>query len=67
MIDQNWAEQKRIKIVVDESLSDISKQMKKLKGKDLYSLQSEFLEWFSTDYDELSIEWSNHWDWWSRQ
>mgnify|MGYP003118237618 FL=1 len=64
VMDHEWASKKRLEMSFDNSLSNAIEQMKHLKCKDLYALQSEWHEWLVLDFKELEIEWVNHWDEW---
>jgi len=64
LMDEDWGIKKRLEMSYEISLSNAIGQMKSLKGKDLYALQSEWHEWLVHDFKELEVEWTNHWDEW---
>ncbi len=45
----------RLKIVWEDTLLTVNKRIKKLRGRDKLSLQSEFLEWNSQDWNDVDI------------
>ncbi len=63
-MDEAWGTKKRLEISHEVALTNAIKQMKKLQGKELYALQSEWHEWMVSDFNELEVQWVNHWDEW---
>ena len=63
-MDADWAAKKRVEMSYGIALSNAVEQMKNIKGRDLYALQCEWHEWLVLDFNELEVEWVNHWDEW---
>ena len=61
-----WIERRRLEMVIDNAVEDASKQMRRLKGKDRKSLQSELGDWFkgSQKIDIDEVHWDDHNNWW---
>ena len=43
--------------IIEETLFNAKKRYEVLDGKDKYALQNELLEWMSSDWDEIEVEW----------
>ncbi len=52
----------RLKIVWEDTLLTVNKRIKKLRGRDKLSLQSEFLEWNSQDWNDVDILFKDYWE-----
>ena len=67
MSEPTWAENSRLKMVIHHALNDEKIQLKNLTGKDKMALQEEFLEWNALDFDELEIDFADHFNsWWMK-
>ncbi len=67
MNDQtSWAEDRRLDLVLHMALADVSIQSKKLTGKNKQSLQMEWLEFASQDWDEMEVAWLEYFSEWGK-
>jgi len=67
MNDQtSWAEDRRLELVLHKALADVSSQSKKLTGKNKQSLQMEWLEFASQDWDEMEVAWLEYFSEWGK-
>ena len=62
----SWAEDRRLELVLHKALIDVSNQSKKLTGKNKLSLQMEWLEFTSQDWDEQEVSWLEYFSEWGR-
>ena len=62
----SWAEDRRLELVLHKALIDVSNQSKKLTGKNKLSLQMEWLEFTSQDWDEQEVAWLEYFSEWGR-
>ena len=60
------AEDRRLELVLHKALIDVSNQSKKLTGKNKLSLQMEWLEFTSQDWDEQEVSWLEYFSEWER-
>ncbi len=61
-----WAEDRRLELVLHKALNDVSNQSKKLTGKNKQSLQMEWLEFTSQDWDEMEVAWLEYFSEWGK-
>ena len=61
-----WAEDRRLEIVLHKALADVSIQSKILTGKNKQSLQMEWLEFASQDWDEMEVAWLEYFSEWGK-
>ena len=62
----NWAEDHRLGLVLHKALADVSIQSNKLTGKNKQSLQMEWLEFSTLEWDDMEIHWLQHFDEWGK-
>ena len=62
----SWAEDRRLELVLHKALIDVSNQSNKLTGKNKLSLQMEWLEFTSQDWDEQEVSLLEYFSEWGR-
>ena len=62
----SWAEDRRLELVLHKALIDVSNQSKKLTGKNKLSIQMEWLEFTSQDWDEQEVSLLEYFSEWGR-
>lgn len=54
----------RLSLVYDKTKRHVMDQMKQVPIEDRKALRREFSEWFNTPYEDLDIDWLDHFDYW---
>ena len=58
--ETSWSEERRLDLVLHYALEDVSTRCQHLEGKDKLALQTEWLEFSSSDFDDLEVMWRKH-------
>ena len=59
-----WGESARLSLVWHKTKQHVRTQVKRLNKEDRKALRSEFSGWFSTDWEDLEIQWMDHYKKW---
>ena len=62
--ETSWSEDRRLDLVLHYALEDVSTRCQHLEGKDKLALQTEWLEFSSSDFDDLEVMWWKHFHAW---
>ena len=54
----------RLSLIYDKTKRHVMDQMKQVPLEDRKALRREFSEWFNTSYEDLDVDWMDHFDYW---